>query len=227
MHFLLEHILIGRNEKILAIVAPSVYRFATFRCEDPSCDQMPIVFQCDNKSEVRTPKNFYGGWGGGGCGAEWPARGPPGRSSRRNPLARGPNKLLAGAQKIAATLLSQLYTRLNDLKFEIPKTFWEGAHRAPSSDPLPTLSRASPSIRASPDSDPPTFEAWLRPCNLFVTLMYPKRTYRASLSNIDRHQYDVGLHSWSCMGTINHPHSRPAHSFVPITAATAVILPVA
>ena len=33
---------------------------------------------------------------GGGRGAEGPARGPPGRSSRRNPLARGPNKLFAG-----------------------------------------------------------------------------------------------------------------------------------
>ena len=30
---------------------------------------------------------------------------PPGRSSRRNPLARGPNKLLAGGPKIVALLL--------------------------------------------------------------------------------------------------------------------------
>ena len=66
----------------------------------------------------------------------------------------------------------QVYTRLNYLKFEIPKIFWGGAHRAPSPDPSPALSRASQtiraspsnlgrfalSIRASPDSDPPTFE---------------------------------------------------------------------
>ena len=32
----------------------------------------------------------------GGRGAEGLARGPPGRSGRRNPLARGPNKLFAG-----------------------------------------------------------------------------------------------------------------------------------
>ena len=32
-------------------------------------------------------------------------RGPPGRSSLRNPLARGPNKLLAGGPKIVATPL--------------------------------------------------------------------------------------------------------------------------
>ena len=71
----------------------------------------------------------------------------------------------------------QVYTRLNYLKFEIPKIFWGGAHRAPSPDPSPALCRASPSIRASPsnlgrfapsilaspDSDSPTFEAWLRP----------------------------------------------------------------
>ena len=72
----------------------------------------------------------------------------------------------------------QIYTKLNNLKFEIPKIFWGGADRAPSPDPSPALSRASPSIRASPlnlgrfapsirvspDSNPPTFEAWLRPC---------------------------------------------------------------
>ena len=33
---------------------------------------------------------------GGPAGLKGPARGPPGRSSRRNPLARGPNKLFAG-----------------------------------------------------------------------------------------------------------------------------------
>ena len=33
---------------------------------------------------------------GGPAGLKGPARGPPGRSSRRNPLARGPNKLVAG-----------------------------------------------------------------------------------------------------------------------------------
>ena len=31
----------------------------------------------------------------------------------------------------------QVYTRLNYLKFEIPKIFWGGAHRAPSPDPSP------------------------------------------------------------------------------------------
>ena len=34
--------------------------------------------------------------GGGPAGLKGPARGLPGRSSRRNPLARGPNKLFAG-----------------------------------------------------------------------------------------------------------------------------------
>ena len=33
---------------------------------------------------------------GGPAVLKGPARGPPGRSSRRNPLARGPNKLFAG-----------------------------------------------------------------------------------------------------------------------------------
>ena len=33
-----------------------------------------------------------------GGGGEGPARGPPGRSSRRKPFARGPNKLFAGAE---------------------------------------------------------------------------------------------------------------------------------
>ena len=32
-------------------------------------------------------------------GAEGARQGPPGRSSRRNPLARGPNKFLAGGRK--------------------------------------------------------------------------------------------------------------------------------
>ena len=40
-------------------------------------------------------------------GLKEPARGPPGRSSRRNPLARGPKNLFAGmgGPKIVATLL--------------------------------------------------------------------------------------------------------------------------
>ena len=73
--------------------------------------------------------------------------------------------------------------KLNDLKFEIPKIFWGGAHRASSPRPLPplflglrprfglhpsNLRRFAPSIRASPDSDPPTFEAWLRPCWIMI-----------------------------------------------------------
>ena len=36
---------------------------------------------------------------GGAAGLKRPARDPPGRSSRRNPLARGPNKLCAGGPK--------------------------------------------------------------------------------------------------------------------------------
>ena len=38
------------------------------------------------------PRGGPRGW----RGPQGPARGPPGRSSRRNPLARGPNKLFAG-----------------------------------------------------------------------------------------------------------------------------------
>ena len=89
----------------------------------------------------------------------------------------------------------QLYTKLNNLKFEIPKNFWRGAHshRAPSPGPSPALSRASPSIRASPsnighfalsiqaspDSAPPTFETWLRLClslypHPWITLRAPQ-----------------------------------------------------
>ena len=46
--------------------------------------------------------------GGGGAGLKGPARGPPGRSSRRKPLARGPHKLFAGGgPKIIATPLGQ------------------------------------------------------------------------------------------------------------------------
>ena len=43
---------------------------------------------------------------GGPAGLKGLARGPPGRSSRRYPLARGPNKLFAGGPKIVATLLA-------------------------------------------------------------------------------------------------------------------------
>ena len=46
------------------------------------------------------------------------------------------------------------YTRMIDSKFEIPNKFRRGAHRAPSLDPFPALSRALPLIRALPDSDP-------------------------------------------------------------------------
>ena len=42
---------------------------------------------------------------GGPASLKGPARGPPERSSRRNPLARGPNKLFAGGPKIVATSL--------------------------------------------------------------------------------------------------------------------------
>ena len=65
----------------------------------------------------------------------------------------------------------QVYTRLNYLKFEIPKISGEGLTEPPPQTPPPALSRASPSIRASPsnlgrsapsiraspDSDPPNF----------------------------------------------------------------------
>ena len=44
----------------------------------------------------------------------------------------------------------------------------EGLTEPPPQTPPPALSRASPSIRASPDSDPPTFEAWLRPCWIMI-----------------------------------------------------------
>ena len=46
------------------------------------------------------------------------------------------------------------YTRTIDLKFEISKNCWGGAHRPPSIDPFPALFRILLSIRASPDSDP-------------------------------------------------------------------------
>ena len=39
---------------------------------------------------------------------------------------------------------------MNGFKFDFSKIFWGGAHRAPSPDPSPDFSRASPSVRASP-----------------------------------------------------------------------------
>ena len=47
----------------------------------------------------------------GAHGAEGARQGPPGRSSRRNPLAMGPNKLLAGGpeNRRYATDTWQLY----------------------------------------------------------------------------------------------------------------------
>ena len=48
-----------------------------------------------------------------------------------------------------------MYTRLHGFKFKFSKIFWGGAlwggaHRAPSPDPSPDLSRAAPSVRSSP-----------------------------------------------------------------------------
>ena len=39
---------------------------------------------------------------------------------------------------------------MNGFKFDFSKIFWGGAHRAPSPDPSPDFSRASPSVQASP-----------------------------------------------------------------------------
>ena len=39
---------------------------------------------------------------------------------------------------------------MNGFKFDFSKIFWGGAHWAPSPDPSPNLSRALPSVRASP-----------------------------------------------------------------------------
>ena len=74
----------------------------------------------------------------------------------------------------------QVYTRLNYLKFEIPKIFWGGAHRAPSPDPSPAHSRASPSnlgrfapsIRASPDSDPQLLKRGCAPAARGLSIKY-------------------------------------------------------
>ena len=45
-------------------------------------------------------------WRSEGPAGPTTAGGPPGRSSRRYPLASGPNKLLAGGPKIVATPLT-------------------------------------------------------------------------------------------------------------------------
>ena len=57
------------------------------------------------KSEEQWRSEGPAGPATAGGGAEGARQGPPGRSSRRNPLARGPNKLLAGGPKIVATPL--------------------------------------------------------------------------------------------------------------------------
>ena len=44
----------------------------------------------------------------------------------------------------------QICTKMNGFKFDFSKIFWGGAHIAPSPDPSPAFSRASPSVRASP-----------------------------------------------------------------------------
>ena len=66
----------------------------------------------------------------------------------------------------------QLYTKMNDLKFEILKIFREGAHRAssiarPLTPLLLGLGRFNPSIRALPVSPPPPN---LRGCALVMGL---------------------------------------------------------
>ena len=56
---------------------------------------MGISEQCSGVArapQAPRPRGLPRGW----RGPQGPARGPPGRSSRRNPLARGPNKLFAG-----------------------------------------------------------------------------------------------------------------------------------
>ena len=71
----------------------------------------------------------------------------------------------------------QLCTKMNGSKFEFSKIFWRGAHRAPSPDPSPAMSRASPLVRASrprlstrntsqwmKNLCPPNGIVWIRPC---------------------------------------------------------------
>ena len=61
-----------------------------------------------------------------------PARGPPGRSSCRKPLARGPNKLFAGGPKIIATplcltseyIIYHVIYSMNKLVWLSSKLFW-------------------------------------------------------------------------------------------------------
>ena len=43
--------------------------------------------------------------------------------------------------------LLQICTRMNGFKFDFSKIFWGGVHRAPSPNPSPAFSRASPSVR--------------------------------------------------------------------------------
>ena len=91
----------------------------------------------------------------GPAGLKGPTRGPPGRSSRRKPLARGPNKLFAGGLEnhryvtdVISTqkrmkdrksrnrknrILLKPCTRLYSLKLKyLFKQFWGGAPRGSS-----------------------------------------------------------------------------------------------
>ena len=72
------------------------------------------VFQgIDNCLSLGILKQGFGGvarasqasWPRGPAGLKGSTRGPPGRSNRRKPLVRGPNKLFAGGPKIIATPL--------------------------------------------------------------------------------------------------------------------------
>ena len=57
------------------------------------------------------------------------------------------------------------YNRLNDFKFEIPKIFWGGAHRAPSPDPFPCSFSCFALDLGFARFRPSTFDGWLRPCH--------------------------------------------------------------
>ena len=98
---------------------------------------------------------------------------------------------------------------MNDLWFEIPKILWGGAHRAPSLDPSPALSRSYRArfgllrqIRALRALDyrfarfePPTFEAWLRPC------YYKKSSNAHTDAHACTRVFDLIASKYYCHGT--------------------------
>ena len=73
-------------------------------------------------------------------------------------------------------------TKMNGFKFDFSKIFWGGAHRAPSPDPSPAFSRASPSVRASP-SIPGRFAPSTRASPSILGRFAP--SIRASPSTLD------------------------------------------